>query len=98
MAIVDITQFSEFREVFPELTPVQFETAMLFALGISQKDIAVLRSVSYPVVNATLEEIKIKLNFYSLNSLLAVFQVRLVFFALRGCVLQRKNERKITGR
>ncbi|WP_176603451.1 hypothetical protein [Candidatus Regiella insecticola] len=48
MAIVDITQFSEFREVFPELTPVQFETAMLFAL--------------------------------------------------RGCVLQRKNERKITGR
>ncbi|EGY29066.1 hypothetical protein Rin_00009720 [Candidatus Regiella insecticola 5.15] len=96
MANIDITQFSEFRKVFPELTPVQFEIAMLFSLGISQKEIATLRSVSYSVVNETLEEIKVKMHFYSLSNLLSVFQIRLVFFALRGGVLKKRTETRQT--
>ncbi|WP_339057357.1 transcriptional regulator [Candidatus Regiella endosymbiont of Tuberolachnus salignus] len=96
MANIDITQFSEFRKVFPELTAVQFETAMLFSLGISQKEIATLRAVSYPVVNETLEEIKVKMHFCSLSNLLSVFQIRLVFFALRGGVLKKRTETRQT--
>ncbi|WP_342221025.1 transcriptional regulator [Candidatus Fukatsuia endosymbiont of Tuberolachnus salignus] len=85
MANIDITQFPELREVFPELTPVQFETAMLFALGVSQKDIALLRSVSYPAVKQTLASAKLKFEPYSLHGLFTVFHVRLALFALKGC-------------
>lgn len=67
-------------------------TALLFSLGLSQREIAHLRSVTYPAVNKTLEDIKMKLNFYSLNSLLAMFQVRLFIFILKGSVI--KNIKK----
>ncbi|AWK15556.1 transcriptional regulator (plasmid) [Candidatus Fukatsuia symbiotica] len=85
MATFDPTQFPELREVFPELTPVQFETAMLFALGVSQQEIALLRTVSYKVVKQTLADAKTKFEPYSLNSLFTVFHVRLVLFALQKC-------------
>ncbi|WP_339057851.1 transcriptional regulator [Candidatus Regiella endosymbiont of Tuberolachnus salignus] len=84
MAAFDMTQFSEFREIFPELTPVQFETAMLFALGISQKDIAALRSVSYSAVKKTLFQTKNKFEPHSLYRLSTVFHVRFVLFVLQG--------------
>ncbi|HGJ5866208.1 helix-turn-helix transcriptional regulator, partial [Arsenophonus nasoniae] len=73
MRMFDLTNVTELHDVFPELTPAQFETAILFCLGLSQGEIAHLRSVSYPVVNKTLEDIKVKLEFYSLNNLLAMF-------------------------
>ncbi|HGJ5863035.1 helix-turn-helix transcriptional regulator, partial [Arsenophonus nasoniae] len=73
MRMFDLTNVAELHDVFPELTPAQFETAILFCLGLSQGEIAHLRSVSYPVVNKTLEDIKVKLEFYSLNNLLAMF-------------------------
>lgn len=82
----DLSQIAEFRYVFPELTTTeQLETAMLFALGISKKEIAMMRSVSYIAVEKMLEVIKYKFEFYSLNNLLSMFQVRLVFFALLHC-------------
>ncbi|GFN47480.1 helix-turn-helix transcriptional regulator [Candidatus Regiella insecticola] len=84
MAAFDMTQFSEFREIFPELTPAQFETAMLFALGISQKDIAALRSVSYSAVKKTLFQAKNKFERHSLYRLSTVFHVRFVLFVLQG--------------
>ncbi|WP_406850686.1 hypothetical protein WH390_04100 [Candidatus Arsenophonus nilaparvatae] len=37
MTVFDPTQYPELRNLFPELTPVQFETALLFAFGIPQK-------------------------------------------------------------
>ncbi|AWK15446.1 transcriptional regulator [Candidatus Fukatsuia symbiotica] len=85
MATFDITQFPELREVFPELTPAQFETGLLFSLGVSQKNIALLRSVSYPVVKKTLAQAKSKFEPYSLYGLFTVFHVRLVLFALQEC-------------
>ncbi|HGJ5857430.1 helix-turn-helix transcriptional regulator, partial [Arsenophonus nasoniae] len=84
MRMFDLNQVAELKDVFPELTPVQFETAMLLSLGMSQGEIADLRSVKYQVVNQTLEDIKVKLDFYSLNNLMTMFQVRLFIFALKG--------------
>ncbi|WP_342220875.1 helix-turn-helix transcriptional regulator [Candidatus Fukatsuia endosymbiont of Tuberolachnus salignus] len=84
MAVFDPTQYPELRNLFPELTPVQFETAMLFSLGVSQKEIAVLRSISYKVVKQTIAEAKIKFESCSLTGLLTVFHVRLVLFVLKG--------------
>jgi len=92
MRTFDLISVSELHDVFPELTPAQFETALLFSLGLSQREIAHLRSVTYPVVNKTLEDIKMKLDFYSLNSLLSMFQVRLFIFILKGSVI--KNIKK----
>ncbi|WGM04078.1 helix-turn-helix transcriptional regulator [Arsenophonus nasoniae] len=92
MRMFDLTNVAELHDVFPELTPAQFETAILFCLGLSQGEIAHLRSVSYPAIKQTLEDIKIKLDFYSLNSLLAMFQVPLFIFVLEKCKVEyRKN-------
>ncbi len=31
--------YPELRDIFPELTPVQFEHSLLYAFGLSQKEI-----------------------------------------------------------
>ncbi|CRL44560.1 hypothetical protein SGGMMB4_01717 [Sodalis glossinidius str. 'morsitans'] len=50
MKVFDPAQYPELRNLFPELTPVQFETAFLFSFGCSQKEISVLRAVNYRLV------------------------------------------------
>ncbi|HGJ5877148.1 MAG TPA: transcriptional regulator [Arsenophonus sp.] len=60
MRIFDPSQYPELRNLFPELTPVQFETSLLFAFGIPQKKISVLRSVNYRLVKREIAEAKSK--------------------------------------
>lgn len=80
----ELKKIQKFRGVFPELTEEQLETGMLYSLGLSKQEIAVMRSVSYTAVKLMLDEIKSKLELYSLSNLLSVFQVRLVLFLLIG--------------
>lgn len=86
MKAFDLNQIEYFKEIFPELTPEQLETALLFSLGLSKKEIAMMRSVSYTAVEKMLEVIKDKFEFYSLSNLLSVFQVRLFFFFLLNSI------------
>lgn len=89
MRTFDLTQVEKFRDVFPELTTIeQLETAMLLSLGLSKKEISALRGVAYITTENILNTVKRKLNSTSLNSLLSVFQVRLVLFALCGCIVK----------
>ncbi|MBG6243443.1 MAG: transcriptional regulator [Candidatus Symbiopectobacterium sp. Dall1.0] len=83
--LFDLSQIQEFRDVFPELTPVQFEISFLFSLGCSQKEISVLRSVAYRVIQREIAEAKSKFETQSLTGLLTIFHVRLVLFALSEC-------------
>ncbi|HGJ5856197.1 transcriptional regulator [Arsenophonus nasoniae] len=85
MTAFDPTQYPELRNLFPELTPVQFETSLLFAFGIPQKDISLLRDVNYRLVKREIAEAKSKFETKSLTGLLTIFHVRLVLFALYGC-------------
>ncbi|HGJ5879434.1 transcriptional regulator (plasmid) [Arsenophonus nasoniae] len=91
MTVFDPTQYPELRNLFPELTPVQFETAMLYALGLTKKEIAWARDVSYPVVRDTLQDIKNKFQFYSLSNLISTFHIRLVLFAFYQCTLPKRK-------
>ncbi|HGJ5856198.1 helix-turn-helix transcriptional regulator [Arsenophonus nasoniae] len=91
MTVFDPTQYPELRNLFPELTPVQFETAMLYALGLTKKEIAWARDVSYPVVRDTLQDIKNKFQFYSLSNLTSTFHIRLVLFAFYQCILPKRK-------
>ncbi|MFS1537729.1 MAG: transcriptional regulator [Candidatus Phlomobacter fragariae] len=91
MRIFDPTEYPESRNLFPELTPVQFETSLLFAFGLSQKEISVLRSVNYRLVKREIAEAKSKFETNSLTGLLTIFHVRLVLFALYGCRKQTGN-------
>lgn len=84
MKIVDISQYPELRNLFPELTSVEFETSLLFAFGIPQKQISVLRSVNYRLVQRDIAAAKSKFETNSLNQLLTVFHIRLMLFALYG--------------
>lgn len=88
----DLNQLSDFRDVFPELTQAQFETGMLYSMGITKKEIGMLRSVSYSVVKETLEDIKKRMGIYSLNQLLSIFQVRLVLYCLKNCILKESSK------
>lgn len=92
MRIIDPFQYPELRNLFPELTPVQFETSLLFAFGIPQKEIAVLRDVNYRLVKREIAEAKSKFETNSLTGLLTIFHVRLVIFALYGCRKQTGND------
>ncbi|WGM04095.1 transcriptional regulator [Arsenophonus nasoniae] len=85
MTAFDPTQYPELRNLFPELTPVQFETSLLFAFGIPQKEISFLRDVNYRLVKRDIAEAKSKFETKSLTGLLTIFHVRLVLFALYGC-------------
>lgn len=91
MRIFDSKKFAQLNHIFPELTPAQFETAMLFALGMTKKEIAWARNVSYPAVRDTLQEIKNRLEFYSLSHLVSTIHIRLVLFALCQCTLTNKE-------
>ncbi|WGM04113.1 helix-turn-helix transcriptional regulator [Arsenophonus nasoniae] len=91
MTAFDPTQYPELRNLFPELTPAQFETAMLFSLGLTKKEIAWAREVSYPAVRDTLQDIKNKFQFYSLSNLIATFHIRLSLFALYRCTFKNRE-------
>ncbi len=80
MANVDPTQFSALRELFPELTEAQFQTAVLFSVGFPRKEIADLRRVSNSCIEHTLNAVKEKLNIASISSLRAVFLLRFFCF------------------
>lgn len=92
--LFDLSQIQDFRDVFPELTPDQLEIAMLLSLGLSHKEIAVIRGVALKTIEAMLATIKEKFDFPSLNNLLSMFQVRLVFFALSEC---RRHSRSVSN-
>lgn len=83
--MIDFSKYHALRELFPELTPGQFEISMLYAMGISQKEISVMRSVSYSYVRKTLEISKMRFEPSSLTGLLSVFHTRLILFALYKC-------------
>ncbi|ASV34617.1 transcriptional regulator (plasmid) [Candidatus Williamhamiltonella defendens] len=87
MRTFDFTRVAELHVVFPELTSAQFQTALLFSLGLTKKEIASTRGVSYPVVRDTLQGIKNKLDMFSLSHLISLFHIRLVLFALHQSVL-----------
>ncbi|MFS1539791.1 MAG: transcriptional regulator [Candidatus Phlomobacter fragariae] len=91
MRIFDPIEYPESRNLFPELTPVQFETSLLFAFGLSQKKISVLRSVNYRLIKRKISKAKSKFETNSLTGLLTIFHVRLVLFALYGCRKQTRN-------
>lgn len=82
MKIFDPSQYPELRQLFPELTAVQFETSFLLALGLSQKEIAVIRAVSYKNVKQVINDSRAKFEPQSLTGMITVFHVRLVLFAL----------------
>lgn len=92
MRIFDLTNVSEFHQVFPELTQAQFETAMLFCLGLSQGEIAHLRSVSYSTIKQTLEDIKVKLDFIQSISYWQYFKIRLFIFVLTRCTIEHRTK------
>ncbi|WGL93971.1 helix-turn-helix transcriptional regulator [Arsenophonus nasoniae] len=82
MKIINIKNVETLRDYFPELTPDQLETGMLFSMGIKKKEIAFLRSVTYSTIDKILNTIKQKFEVDSLDNLLSIFQSRLYFIYL----------------
>lgn len=73
-------QLKAYKDIFPELAHDQLETAVLFAMGISEKNIAFLRSVTYVTVRKTIERIKQKYEVDSISHLRSIFQARIFHF------------------
>lgn len=87
MAAFDVKQFAGIRNVFPELTDAQFETAMLYAVGIPNKDIALLRGISLTSAKRTLEAARVRFSVSSLSCLRSICQVRLFLHSVQADIL-----------
>lgn len=83
MRTFDLKLIAPLREIFLELTTSeQLETAILFSLGLSKREIALTRSVAYRTVEDALDNLKGRFNVLSLHELRLVCHVRLVLYAL----------------
>ncbi len=82
---------ARYNKIFPELAPEQLETAVLYAMGIPEKQIAYFRSATDTTVSKTLEKIKEIYETDSVSHLRAIFQVRMFHFSIVGnCSSQAK--------
>lgn len=62
MATVESAQFARYFELFPELTPTQAMTCILFSMGLAIPTIADLRDVSHETVRKVLQDARQKLD------------------------------------
>jgi len=64
--------------IFPDLTPVQIQTVILYSCGLSREEVARIRNVSVPAVDKSLTACRRLLNVDSLAHIRAVVNVRLL--------------------
>lgn len=85
-------QLTRYNEIFPELAPEQLETAVLYAMGIPEKQIAYCISATDITVSKTLEKVKEIYKTDSVSHLRVIFQVRMFHFSIVGhCKNQDKQ-------
>jgi len=77
MAAINTTQLKLFHNLFPELTAVQTETALLYCYGLGREEVAGIRRVSVPAVDKSLTTCRRLLNVDSLGQLRAVVLLRI---------------------
>lgn len=77
MAGLNSTDLKMFHNLFPELTPVQTETALLYCYGLGREEVAGIRRVSVPAVDKSLTTCRRQLNVDSLGQLRAVVLLRI---------------------
>ncbi|QDI55067.1 helix-turn-helix transcriptional regulator [Serratia marcescens] len=63
MAAVETAQFARYFELFPELTPTQAMTCILYSMGLAITTIADLRDVSPETVRKVLQEARQNSNY-----------------------------------
>lgn len=77
MAGINSTDLKMFHNLFPELTPVQTETALLYCFGLGREEVAGIRRVSVPAVDKSLTMCRRLLNVDSLGQLRTVILLRI---------------------
>ncbi|MGO4746467.1 helix-turn-helix transcriptional regulator [Serratia quinivorans] len=91
MAAVESAQFARYFELFPELTPTQAMTCILFSMGLAIPTIADLRDVSPETVRKVLQEARQKLDLSNLAAVTSAVQVRLTM-AMMGLQIDLREE------
>lgn len=77
MATVESAQFARYFALFPELTPTQAMTCILFSMGLAIPTIADLRDVSHKTVRNVLQDVRQKMDLPNLCAVKSAVQVRL---------------------
>lgn len=92
MAAVESAQFARYFELFPEMTPTQAMTCIMYSMGLTIPTIADLRGVSQETVRKVLQEARQKLELSNLCAVTSVVQVRLTM-AMMGLQIDLQEER-----
>ncbi|PKR36893.1 helix-turn-helix transcriptional regulator [Serratia ureilytica] len=90
MAAVETAQFARYFELFPELTPTQAMTCILYSMGLAITTIADLRDVSPETVRKVLQESRQKLELSNLVAVTSAVQVRLTM-AMMGIKINMQD-------
>lgn len=77
MAGLNSTDLKIFHNLFPELTAVQAETALLYCYGLAREEVAGIRKVSVPAVDKSLTTCRRLMNVDSLGQLRTVMLLRI---------------------
>ena len=77
MAAVESAQFARYFALFPELTPIQAMTCILFSMGLTIPNIADLRDVSDKTVRKVLQDVRQKMDLPNQCAVKSAVQVRL---------------------
>ncbi|PVZ84147.1 transcriptional regulator [Serratia sp. S1B] len=91
MASVESKEFAQYNKIFPELTPTQSITSIMFSMGLPITTISELRGVSDDTVRKSLQEARQKLDLSNISSLRGVVQVRLTM-AMMGMHIGNLNK------
>lgn len=91
MATVESAQFARYFALFPELTPTQAMTCILFSMGLPISTIADLRDVSHKTVRNVLQDVRKKMDLPNLCAVKSAVQVRLTM-AMMGLNIDLREE------
>lgn len=90
MRLFNPKELALFYKIFPELSPVQTETVLLFSMGFALKEVASLRHISPQNTKKTLSQAMKKFSVFSLNALRSTVHIRLIILSFQEIYAQKQ--------
>lgn len=73
----DLAAIRQYHQLFPELTPAQYDVVLLYSFGLDFVDMARLRNVSIHTIKNQIDSAREILNVHTIGALRSITLIRL---------------------